>query len=399
MAKASRIKLSGALFVCFALSIASAAAENPRPLKVGVLTTLTGPGAVLSGSGNFGYRLAFQELESRGVAGRPLQLVWGDDQGDPTIGVGEAKRLIEAERVEILIGPVASPVALAIAPIVNDAKIAEFSVAGSNLLTPEKSHYHFSTSPNSDIYAAPMVDYVVDAMKAKAPAMLTDSGATSKSAAAVLRKDLEERGVPLVAAEEYPPPTSDLTPQILALRRRNPDVLLVSTTTLADFGTLVRNLAEVGWDVKIVGSLAIGTVTAPVVQVAGPDAFKNTVAVTYRTFTYCPGENLEAIDGPKFIAKLKAFAPKDFEHISIMSAAGSYDSVYLMKAAIEGAGATDAAAITDWVERNAGSVHAFTGKLSASRTKHALADAGAMAIVQHPEIRNAIGLTQRAACP
>src|ERR1700722_12359896 len=115
-----------ALLTAAGLFAAPAMAQSSsQPLKVGVLTTLTGPGAILTGSINVGYRLAFKELETGGVAGRQLQLVWGDGQGDPTIGVGEIKRLVQAEKVELVVGPSASAVTLAIAPILNEAKVSE----------------------------------------------------------------------------------------------------------------------------------------------------------------------------------------------------------------------------------------------------------------------------------
>jgi branched-chain amino acid transport system substrate-binding protein len=397
---ASRLAtINFALIGIAAISAVPAAAQTQQPLKIGLQTTLSGQGAVLAASANVGYRLALKELEASGIAGRKLQVVWSDDQGDPTIGVGEAKRLIEAEKIEVLLGPAASAITLAVAPIVNDAKIPEFSISASNQLTPEVSHYQFTTSPNSDIYAVAMVNYVIDTMKAKAPAMLTDSGATSKSAANAMRKNFDERHVQLAAAEEFTPPANDLTPQLLSLRRRNPDVLLVSTTTPADFGHMIRNLTEISWDLKIVGSPTIGLLTGPILQVAGPEAFNNTVAINYRPFTFCPGEDLDKIDGVAFLAKVKAFVPNDFEHIGIISAATAYDSVYLMKAALEGARALDGPTVTDWVEKNASSVHAFTGRLSASKTKHSTADPVDMVMVQHPEIHNAQGLTQRATCP
>lgn len=382
------------------LSVGRADAQTAsQPLKVGVLTTLTGSGAILSGSINVGYRLAFKELETGGVAGRPLQLVWSDDQGDPTIGVGEIKRLVQVEKVDVVVGPTAGAVTLAIAPILNEAKVSEFSVSGSNQLTPEVSHYQFTNSPNSDIVAIAMVNYVVDVMKAKTPGMLTDTGAASKAAAGAIRKAFDDHQAQLVVAEEFTPPGADLTPQLLSLRHKNPDVILVWTTTPIDFGTMVKNLSDIGWDVKLVTNPTIGVLTGSIAQVAGPHAFDNTVSATYRPFTYCRGDNVDEIDGAKFAAKVKAFLPNDYEHVGVISAAIAYDSVYLMKAAVEGAGTTDALAITDWVEKNAGSVHAFTLRLAGSKTKHALADPADMVMVRHPELHNAQGLTERADCP
>ncbi len=80
-----------------------------------------------------------------------------------------------------------------------------------------------------------------------------------------------------------------MTPQLLALRRGNPDVILLFTSNGEDTGNMIKSLNELGWNVKVVGSFG-ATFSGPALKIAGKDAYKNTVAVNYKGFSYCPNE-------------------------------------------------------------------------------------------------------------
>lgn len=91
--------------------------QGQQPIKIGALFILSGNFAGYGKSGSQGAQLAVDEINARGgVLGRPLQLIVVDDQGNPEVGVREARRLILQEKVDFLFGIDSSSVALAVAP-------------------------------------------------------------------------------------------------------------------------------------------------------------------------------------------------------------------------------------------------------------------------------------------
>ena len=233
-----------------------AMAQTPRtPIKVGAMIPLTGSGATVGESGQIAVELAVRNINAAGgIAGRPVQLVIGDYQTEATVGVSEAKRLVFQEKIELLIGPTYSQVTLAVLPMLNEAKIPSVNVSGSERLTPQVGPYAFSMLANAEAQSKVMVDYAVRVMKVQSAALMSDSGAQAKTAVEALKAELAARNVKLAGVQEYQYRQADMTPQLLALRRGAPDVILLFTSNGEDTGNMIKSLNELGWGVKVVGS-------------------------------------------------------------------------------------------------------------------------------------------------
>ena len=95
------------------LSPTTGAAQPKPPIKVGLLTSLTGPLASLGEYAKTSLELAFEEVGNQ-VGGRRLTVVIEDGEGKPDVGRTKVKKLIEQDKIDILLGPVSSAVALAI---------------------------------------------------------------------------------------------------------------------------------------------------------------------------------------------------------------------------------------------------------------------------------------------
>ena len=134
-------------------------------------------------------------------------------------------------------------------------------------------------------------------MKIQSAAILSDTGAQAKTAVEAIKAELAARNIKLAGVQEYQYRQADMTPQLLALRRGNPDVILLFTSNGEDTGNMVKSQNELGWDVKVVGSFG-ATFSGPALKIAGKDAYKNLVAVNYKGFSYCPNEPTgEAVPG------------------------------------------------------------------------------------------------------
>jgi len=377
---------------------ATTALAQPAPLKIGQFLDITGGGASAAEAGKLATEIAAQQINAAGgIAGRQVVLVPADTQTDPTVGVGEIKRLVQQEKVELVVGPIISQVELAVLPVVNEAKIPQFGSTGSELLTPQAAPYYFSVLINAESQAKAMVNQAVSVLHAKSGAIISDSGAQSKSFVDAMKREMQVRGITLTGTQEYQYRATDMTPQLLTLKRGNPDTLFLFASSGEDAGNVLKARDDLGWDPKVTGNYTVATFADGVIKVAGKDALHDTTGLNYAAFTYCDASQL-----PKpftdFVARAKAFDPARAGRLSLPFAAAMYDGLFLMKDAIEGSGGkTDGPTIAAWIEANAGKHTGILGSLGASPASHFLVGPQALAAVYPDRIATG-GMQQRFDC-
>jgi branched-chain amino acid transport system substrate-binding protein len=131
-----------------ALALASRRAwAESAPLKIGIVTELTGIASAYGNSQVNGIQLAIDEINAAGgLLGRPITLIVRDSQSKPDLGVSNARALITSEQDELLIGPVSSGVALGISNLAKQNKVPVI-MAGPNTprLSMELFHPYFFT--------------------------------------------------------------------------------------------------------------------------------------------------------------------------------------------------------------------------------------------------------------
>jgi ABC-type branched-subunit amino acid transport system substrate-binding protein len=378
---------------------AGAHGEEAKPLKVGLFYDFTGAAATLAEPAKIAIDMAVSEINAKGgIAGRKIETVVADTQTDPTIGVGEIKRLVQQEKVDVVLGPVISQVLLAALPVLNEAKILSISATGTDLTTPQAAPYNFSIMVSAQTQAIVMAEDAAKRLHAKSAAILSDSGAQAKSFVPAVKAELEKRGVKVSGTQEFQYQATDMTPQLLALRRGNPDVLILLASTGPDVGNTMKGITELGWKVKVSGTYSMGGFAAGAIRIAGADAFKNASGINYKAFTYCSGEG-----NPKafadFVQKMHKFNPERAGRVSLPVAGFIYDTVYLLKDAIEGTGGkTDGPTLAAWIEKNAHSYSGINVKFAASPQTHFLIGPDNLATVQPEQLRDGV-FQLRLNCP
>lgn len=388
-----------ALFQILAVAgTAPALAEEKEPITMGVLLPLTGFGAPVAEAGRIGIELAVKELnEAGGIDGRQINIVIADDQSDTSIAVNEVKRLVHQAGIDVLIGSAVSQNNLAILPVLNEAKIPSISLSGAQTLTTEAGPYHFSLFVNAEFQSVAMVDYAKNALNAQSAAVIADAGAQGKFAAEALKRDMEAAGIRHTGTQEYAYRATDLTPQLLSLKRGDPEALFVFPSTGEDAGTILKTLEDVGWEVNVAGNWSMSGLAGPILQIAGPDAFKNTIGLNYTAFTYCPGDT-EATPYEGFVKRAEDFAGDRFSRVSQNLSAIFYESVMVYNAAVLGSdGDISGPTIAHWIEANISSYSGMFDDLVASPTNHFLAGPGTLTAV-HPDRQRPGAMFERVDC-
>lgn len=398
---AIRHAATGMLALAAAIAAGGVWAQGTEPVRLGAIYSITGAGAATGYASLTGTKMAVKEINATGgILGRQVELFVGDDAFDPTQAVAEVKRLVSKEKVQLLMGPTISQVTLAIAPVLTQARVASVALSGSTSLTPQVAPYTFSMWTSIEAQGEAMIDFAVKQLKVKTAAIIADNGAQGKAGTAIFQRMLAARGVKVTGVQEHESRTSDVTAQVLALKRGNPDIVFQISTTGEDSGVVFRTMQDLGWNTKVMSMVA--GVSAPlVIRASTPDVFKqgDIYATMLKAYTYCPKDPVGQTEFGKFVTRLKAFDPKNVDKLNAQVVSMTYDGVYVLKAAVEATKSFDGATLTSWIEKNASSIRGrVNGSLSATQLSHFLVGADAITMVKRPDIKREDGLVERLDC-
>jgi len=207
-----------------AAALACSAAGAAEKLKLGFLGTLSGPNAVMGTQVRDGFKLAVEELGGR-IGGLPTEVLVVDDQQKPDVGRQAANKLIESDRIDVLVGPLISSVVNAVVPVVNQAKLPMIGAGGapSSLAGAECSPYFFSSSWQGDTLAEAMGIALQEKRVQRLYLMVPNFPGGKEVVAGVKRYYKGE-----IVGEVYTPLSQlDFAAELAQLRSVNPDAAFV----------------------------------------------------------------------------------------------------------------------------------------------------------------------------
>lgn len=186
-----------------------------------------------------------------GINGRPLKVIVYDDESDETKGVLAAKKLIETDKVHAIIGTAASGVAMAQAPIVEDAKVPWITMqsARSTILPDRK--WIFKTPVSERTFVSGIYRF----MKARGFtkfAWLNQGAGFGREARKYMEETSQKEGFTVVAKEEYGPTDTDMKPQLTRIKATDAQFLIVYGAEAAA-AIAIRQAKEVGINIPIIG--------------------------------------------------------------------------------------------------------------------------------------------------
>lgn len=227
-------------------------------ITVGILGSLTGPAAIW-GSGNLvaGTMYFTKVNEAGGVHGRKLKWVVEDDGSSPPKGIAAIKKL-QSENVFAVFGPSTSAVVAAARPTMDASGMPFFiSIPSTPRATDPFARNVFRTGPLNDTLQGYLVaDFVVEQLKARRVALLTQSDEYGQRGAdSVLKRLRDKHRLPPVAHEVFNVADTDFTAQVLKVKEAGADALIVYGY-IAPSSTIVRQAKQFGLSARIIGSNA-----------------------------------------------------------------------------------------------------------------------------------------------
>ena len=185
-----------------------------------------------------------------GLLGRPVELVYYNDQSNPTNVPGIYTKLITVDKVDLLLGPYATNMAAATMPVILQHNMTTISI----LAVDVNRHFHYSryfdmipVGPEGTKAFSRGFFALAAAQKPKAQtvAIVAADAEFSKTSADGARENAKEDGFKIIYDQSHPPSITDFAPVMRAVQAANPDIVFVAAYPPDTVG-IVRAAAEIG---------------------------------------------------------------------------------------------------------------------------------------------------------
>src|SRR6478672_11538403 len=331
------------IILAAAVSLPVAAQE---PVKIGLVTALSGQSARAGEALTRGLQVAIDEINAKGggVLGRKLELLRRDDESIPAKGVIAARELYFKEKVAVLFGGLDSPVALAIVPIANENKLVFMDpwAAGTPITkNGAKDNYVFRVSAVDELVDKAMLQYAQKTYNARKPGMILVNNPWGESNEKGLTAALAEKKMKAAGIEKFEGNDVDVVPQLSRLKSAGTDVLFL-VGNVGPSSQVVKSLDRMGWMPPIVSHW--GPAGGRFTELAGPSAKNVHFVQTYSFF------GNQSPVGQKVLKALMAKYPDIKGAGDVTPAVGvanAYDAMMLSALAIQNAGSTDGRKVRD----------------------------------------------------
>jgi ABC-type branched-subunit amino acid transport system substrate-binding protein len=248
--------LGGVIAAATALGFAGIAAAQEKKIKIGVIYDLTGP---LAGGGSelqyIGAKIMIDEFIKRGgVEGYKIEAVYADAQSKPDVAINEAVRLVEQEKVDMLLGFYSSAQCVPVAGRVEQLKKFMWitTCISSAVLDGKNYKYVFRPQASGDQFGLMTMDFISQnvakfgkAAKDLRVAIIHEDGAYGVDVAKGNEAGAKKAGFNIVLKEGYAATAPDLSALVTKLKRARPDVVF-HTGYNPDITLLLRQAREQG---------------------------------------------------------------------------------------------------------------------------------------------------------
>ncbi|HEY6022709.1 MAG TPA: amino acid ABC transporter substrate-binding protein [Pseudolabrys sp.] len=256
----SRVALSA---VAAALLLTVAPAKAAEPIKIGFGMALTGPLAANGKMSLVAMQIWEDDINAKGgLLGRPVKLVYYDDQSNPSQVPGIYAKLLDIDKVDFIVSGYASTQIAAAMPIAIQKKRLFISLFGTGVNDTFNYPKYFSMIPNGPTPKPAFTRGFFKVAEVQKPKPQTIAIAMAdaefgRNACEGAHQNAQTSGFKIVYEKAYPPSTTDFTPIVRAIQSLNPDLLVICSYPLDTVG-MVKAMGEVGFKPKMWGGAMVG---------------------------------------------------------------------------------------------------------------------------------------------
>lgn len=343
--------LAGAMLVATGLGTA-AQAQDKGPIKVGTSLAQTGPLAGGGLSALLSLQMWRDDVNARGgLLGRKVELIAYDDQGTPANAPAIFTKLIDIDKVDLLISPYGTNPTAAVLPIIKQRDllmIGNFAFDNNHELKHDKYFQNAPWGAGSEAWASA---FITPGMKlgAKTIAFLAADTEFSQTLAGGAREYARKQGLKIVYDQNYPPSTVDFSSMLRAVKAAKPDLVFVASYP-ADSAAIIRSVNEigVGSSVKLFGGAMVGLQYAAMLESLGPMLNGITNYAHYvpeKTINF-PGIK-DFLDKYSVLAKQRKIDP-----LGYYLAPFSYSAGQILERAVTATKSLDHKVLAKWIREN-----------------------------------------------
>ncbi|HEY1364533.1 MAG TPA: amino acid ABC transporter substrate-binding protein [Xanthobacteraceae bacterium] len=341
-----------ALAAALGASSATAPAAAQEPIRIGFGVSLTG-GLASSGKAHLlSKQIWAEEINARGgLLGRPVKLVYYDDQTNAATVPGIYAKLMDVDKVDVLMGHATNLIVAAMPQIIQRNRMVMVLLALTSNAEFRYSRYFQSAPFGSDTKLLSRNFFETARQITPAPETVALVGADAEFSNNVLRgarETAKEYNLRIVYDRAYPPATVDYSPIVRAVQGTNPDIVLLASYPPDSVG-MVRAATEVGLKTRLFGGAMVGMQYASLMAQLGD---KINRVVNYHM--YVPSERLSFPGIEAFLKKFQARA-KDagVDPLGFYQPPFAYAAMQVLERAITDTKGVDDGRLADYIHSHA----------------------------------------------
>ena len=264
--------LLGAALAAAAVLPAAAA----EPIKIGLGMALTGPLAANGKAALLAMQIWVDDTNAKGgLLGRPVTLIDYDDQSNPSTVPGIYTKLLDVDKVDLVLGGYATNMLAPAMPVVMQHNMAFIGLLGLAVNSQFNYPKYFSMTatagpqPKLTITKGFFEIAMAQNPKPKTVAIVAADAEFARNASDGARENAKAAGLDIVYDKSYPPATTDFSPIVQAIQATNADLVVVCSYPLDSVG-MVRAVNEIGLKTKMFGGAMVGLQTTSTKTALGP---------------------------------------------------------------------------------------------------------------------------------
>jgi len=345
------LKFAAALIAAASLALPASAAE---PIKIGFGMALTGGLAANGKAALLAMQIWEEEANAKGgLLGRPVKLIYYDDQSNPSTVPGIFTKLLDVDKVDFVVGDYGTNLLAPAMPIVIQHKMTFLGLFGLDVNHEFQYPKYFSMVPTGGPDPAGSFSQgffaIAEAQnpKPKSLAIVAADAEFSRNAADGARAQAKQAGYQIVYDKTYPPNTTDYTPIVRAIDATNPD-LVFSASYPPDAVGMVRAASEIGLKAKMFGGGLVGLQFTSIKTQLGP--LLNGI-VNYDFWE--PAPTLKSAEVSEFLKKYQGKAASaGVDPLGYYLPPFAYANLQALAAAVESTKSLDQDKVADFLRSN-----------------------------------------------
>ena len=256
-------RVAGASILLAGAMVTTANAQNKEPIKIGFGMALTGPLAANGKMSLVAMQVWEDDINAKGgLLGRPVKLVYYDDQSNPSQVPGIYAKLVDVDKVDLIVSGYASTQIAAAMPVAIQKKKLFVSLFGTGVNDTFHYNKYFSMIPNGPTPKPAFTRGFFKVAEAQKPkpetiAIAMADAEFGRNACEGAEQNAKTSGFKILYNKAYPPSTTDFSPIIRAVQALNPDLFVVCSYPLDTVG-IVKSMHEIGFTPKMWGGAMVG---------------------------------------------------------------------------------------------------------------------------------------------